>query len=140
MADRNLYANNTSGRGGESRVRKVLGVRNAPTLPSDVAVNRTLGLCIAPAGFVVTGYSLTITDIDTNGTPTHAFIIGDAADTDRLATTATTGQAGGTLTTLAATGLNYQFPTDTEVFMTSTVGAATAVAGTVTFNLEGYIE
>jgi hypothetical protein len=140
MGDRNLYALNQAGRGSEAGTRKVLGVRNATVLTTDLAVNRTMGLCTAPAGFVVTGHTLVISDIDTNGTPLHAFTIGDSASTNRLATTATTGQAGGTLTSLAAAGLYYKFTADTEIILTTTTAAATAAAGTITYQLEGYME
>lgn len=140
MGDRNVYALNQAGRGSEAGSRKVMSVRSAAILTTDLALNRTVGLVIVPAGFVVTSHTFVITDIDTNASPTHAFTIGDAGDTDRLATTATTGQAGGTLTALAATGLYYKYPADTEVFMTSTTAAATAAAGTITYLLEGYME
>lgn len=140
MGDRNVYPLNQAGRGSEAGSRKVFGVRGAAVLTTDLALNRTIGLCVVPAGFVVTGHTLVISDVDTNGTPTHAFTIGDAASANRLATTATTGQAGGTLTTLAATGLYYKFPADTEVILTTTTASATAAAGTITYQLEGYME
>lgn len=140
MGDRNVYLPNTPGRG-DSGNRKVIGVRSQPILTTDLALNRTVGLVTLPAGFVITGHTLVITDIDTNGTPTHAFTIGDSASANRLATTATTGQAGGTLTTLAATGLYYKVPADnTEIIMTTTTAAATAAAGTITYLVEGFME
>ena len=139
MGDRNVYALNSTGRGA-SATRQVLAVRGASLLTTDLAINRTVGLLIAPANFVVTGVSFTITDVDTNGTPTHAYSIGIAGTPALLVAIATTGQAGGTTTTLAAAGLNYKFAADTEVIMTTTTAAATAAAGTITFQLEGYIE
>lgn len=140
MGDRNIYALNGAGRGSEAGVRKVLGVRNAALLTTDLALNRTVGLCVVPAGFVVTGATTVISDVDTNGSPTHAFSVGILSTPALIHAIATTGQAGGTLTTLAAAGLYYKFPVDTEVFMTSTTAAATAAAGTITFQLEGYME
>lgn len=139
MGDRNVYPLNMAGRG-EAAQRQVLSVRSIPLLATDVALNRTVGLLIAPANFVVTGYTFIITDVDTNGSPTHAFSIGIAGTPALIAAIATTGQAGGTLTTLAAAGLYYKFAADTEVIMTSTTGAATAAAGTISFLLEGFIE
>lgn len=138
MGDRNVYARNQAGRGSEAGSRKVLGVRAATVLTTDLALNRTLGLCIVPAGFVVTGHTVVVSDMD-SGTAA-VFTIGDAGDTDRLATVATTMQAGGTLTTLASTGLYYKFPADTEVYLTMTTAAGTPVAGTITYQLEGYME
>jgi hypothetical protein len=140
MGDRNIYPLNTAGRGSEAGTRKVLAVRNAPTLAADVALNRTVGLLVAPAGFVVTGFTFTISDVDTGGSPTHAFSIGVVGTPALIAAIATTGQAGGTLTTLAAAGNRFKFGADTEIIMTSTTGAATAAAGTVSFELEGYME
>jgi hypothetical protein len=140
MGDRNVYPLNQAGRGSEAGSRKVLGVRAATLLATDVALNRTVGLCIAPAGFVVTGVAFVISDVDTNGAPTHAFSIGIVGTPALITAIATTGQAGGTLTTLAAVGLYFKFTADIEIIMTTTTGSATAVAGTATFQLEGYME
>ncbi len=140
MGDRNVYAANQAGRGSEAGSRKVHGTRAATILTTDLAINRTVGLCVVPAGFVVTGATTVISDVDTNGTPTHAFSVGIAGTPALIHAIATTGQAGGTLTTLAAAGLYYKFPADTEVIMTTTTAAATAAAGTITFQLEGYME
>lgn len=140
MGDRNVYARNQAGRGSEAGSRKVHGVRSATLLTTDVALNRTVGLCIAPAGFVVTGATLVISDVDTNGSPTHAYSVGITGTPALIFAIATTGQAGGTNSTLAAAGLYYKFAADTEVIMTTTTASATAAAGTVTFQLEGYME
>jgi hypothetical protein len=142
MGDRNVYGLNQAGRGSEAGARKVFGVRSAAVLTTDTAINRTIGLCTAPANFVVTGFTLVMPDVDSNGTPLHAFVLGDAALNNRLATTATTGQAGGTLTTLAATGLYFKYLADTEIILTTTVASATAQASAngLTFQLEGYME
>lgn len=140
MGDRNVYQPNGAGRGSEAGTRKVLGVRNQAILTTDLAVNRTIGLCVVPAGFVVTGATTVITDVDTNGTPTHAFSVGIAGTPALIHAIATTGQAGGTLTTLAAAGLYFKFAADTEVILTTTTAAATAAAGTLSFQLEGYME
>lgn len=140
MGDRNIYPLNTPGRGSEAGARKVLAVRNAAVLTTDLAVNRTVGLLVAPAGFVVTGFTFTITDVDTNASPTHAFSIGVSGTPALIAAIATTGQAGGTLTSLAAAGNRFKFLADTEIIMTTTTASATAAAGTVSFELEGYME
>ena len=57
-----------------------------------------------------------------------------------IATGATTGQAGGTNTTLAATGLNYEFTADTEIVWKTVAAAATAVAGTIQPRFFGYMK
>ena len=140
MGDRNIYPLNTVGRGSEAGVRKVIPIRSAAILTTDLALNRTVGLLVAPAGFVVTGHTLVISDIDTNATPTHSFTIGIAGTPDLLATSATTGRTGGTLTSLAAAGLYFKFPENTEIVFTTTAAAATAAAGTVSYFLEGFME
>jgi hypothetical protein len=138
MGDRNVYSLNQAGRGSEAGSRKVFGVRSATVNTTDLAINRTLGLCVVPAGFVVTGHTAVVSDMD-SGTAA-VFTIGDAGDTDRLATVATNMQGGTTLTSLAAAGLYYKYLADTEIILTMTTAAGTAVAGTITYQLEGYME
>jgi hypothetical protein len=141
MADRNLYPGNQPTAGyGEYGTRKVLSNRNAAFAAADIGLNRTLGLLVAPANFVVTGVRLIITDIDSGGAPTVAFTVGDSGNAARFVAASTIGQTGGTTTTLAAIGDRYKFPAATEVTLTFTTAAATPVAGSVSFELEGYQE
>lgn len=138
MGDRNAYTQPQTGNQGFSRTMKTLG-GSYSLITTDLALNRTVGLMIVPKGFVLTSYSAIVTDMDTNGSPALVFTLGDAADPDRIATVATTAQAGGTLTSLASTGLNYEFTADTEIIWTTTTAAATAAAGTIGLRLVGYI-
>ncbi len=139
MGDRNVYPLNGPGRG-DSGTRKVIGVRGATVLTTDLALNRTIGLCVAPAGFVITGVTTIVSDLDTNGTPLVQFTVGIAGTPALIHAAATTAQAGGTNTTLAAAGLYFKFAQDTEIIWTTSTAAATAAAGTITFQLEGYME
>lgn len=139
MADRNAYTQPQVGNQGFSRTKKVLGGPIA-LLTTDLAINRTVALMVVPKGFVLTSYNCIVPDMDSNGSPTLVFTLGDAASSNRIATVATTGQAGGTLSTLAAAGLNYEFTADTEIIWTTTTAAATAVAGTIELRLEGYMK
>jgi len=139
MADRNAYTQPQVGPQGFGRTMKCLG-SDVALLTTDLALNRTTGLFIVPKGFVLTSLSVVVPDLDTNGAPALVFALGDAADDDRFITAATTGQAGGTNTTLAATGLNYEFTDDTEVFFKATTAAATAAAGTIKPRFFGYMK
>lgn len=140
MADRNAYSQPQVGNQGFARTMKCLGA-DVALAAADLALNKTVGLFVVPRGFVLTGLSLVVPDLDSNGSPLVTFAIGDAADDDRfIATGATTGQAGGTNTTLAATGLNYEFTADTEIVWKTSAAAATAVAGTIQPRFFGYMK
>lgn len=139
MADRNAYVQPQVGNQGFSRTNKTLGGAFA-LITTDLALNRTTGLFIVPRGFVVQRVYLALTDVDTNGTPTIAVTLGDSGDDDRFVAASTIGQAGGATTTLASTGLYYEFTADTEIFLKATTAAATAAAGTVTAYLEGFMK
>lgn len=140
MADRNAYVQPQVGPQGFGRTMKCLGA-DVALVTGDLALNKTVALFVVPKGFVLTSLSVVVPDMDSNGTPTLTFAIGDASDDDRfIATGATTGQAGGTNTTLASTGLNYEFTADTEIVWKTSAAAATAVAGTIQPRFFGYIK
>lgn len=142
MADRNLYLQPQVGAVGDAGNYKRFGTpaAGAAILTTDLALNRTTGLCKVPAGFVLLAYSFTITDVDTNGSPTVQLQLGDSGSAARIMAANTVGQAGGTVTTLAAAGVRYKFTVETEIFMTASTAAATAAAGTVNLDLLGYVE
>lgn len=139
MADRNAYTQPQVGPQGFSRTVKTLGGATA-LVTTDLAAARTTGLFVVPKGFVATGVYLALTDVDTNGVPTITVTLGDESDDDRYVTSSTIGQAGGSTTTLASTGLYYEFTADTEVFLKVGTAAATAAAGTATAYLTGFIK
>lgn len=139
MADRNAYGQPQVGGQGFARTMKTLGGALA-ILATDLALNRTTALFVVPKGFVATGVYLAATDMDTNGSPTIALKLGDAGDDDRFVAASTIAQAGGSTTTLASTGLYYEFTQDTEIVLTASTAAATAVAGTVTAYLTGFMK
>lgn len=140
MADRKAYRQPQAGPQGFARTMKCLG-SDVDLVVGDLAINKTVGLFVVPKGFVLTSLSVVVPDLDSNGAPALTFAIGDAADDDRfIATGATTGQAGGTNTTLAATGLNYEFTEDTEIVWKTIAAAATAVAGTIKPRFFGYVK
>lgn len=139
MADRTAYTQPQTGNQGFARTMKCLG-SDVALVTGDLALNKTVALFVAPKGFVLTGVSVVVPDLDTGGSAALVFAIGDAVDDDRFITGATTGQAGGTNTTLAATGLNYEFTADTEIVWKSTTAAATAAGGTIKPRFFGYMK
>lgn len=139
MADRTAYRQPQAGPQGFARTMKCFGA-DIDLVTGDLALNKTTGIFVVPKGFVLTSLSCVVPDLDSNGSPALVFAIGDATDDDRFITGATTGQAGGTNTTLAATGLNYEFTDDTEIVFKATTAAATAVAGTIKPRLFGYMK
>jgi hypothetical protein len=70
-------------------------------------------------------------DMDTNGTPTLAFNIGDASDVDRLFAATTAGQAAGTTRMSATTGFGYRYDDETLITGAPSTNAATGAAGTL---------
>lgn len=139
MADRTAYGQPQVGNQGFARTMKCLGSDTA-LVTGDLALNKTVGLFVVPKGFVLTSLSVVVPDLDSGGAAALVFAIGDAVDDDRFITGATTGQAGGTNTTLAATGLNYEFTADTEIVWKTTTASATAAAGTIKPRFFGYMK
>lgn len=111
---------------------------NSGTLATGaLALNKTSRVLRVPKGFKLSGIRFRISDGDSNGSPALVFTLGDASDPDRIATVATTGQAGGELMTLADAGFLYEFTEDTDILFTATTAAATAVAATFKIALSG---
>ncbi|PZM07586.1 hypothetical protein [Rhizobium tubonense] len=138
MADRIAYAQPQAGGQGFARTMKTFGGAVALVV-ADMVTGNTVELLQVPRGFVLTGVYLALTDIDSNGTPTVAVTLGDLAVPARLVASSTIGQAGGSTTTLAATGLYYQYLADTNIALTFGTGSATAAAGTATCYLTGFM-
>ena len=139
MSDRIAYTQPQVGPQGFSRTMKCFG-SDVALVAGDLALNKTTDLFVIPKGFVLTSLSVVVPDLDTNGAPAIVFDIGDAASANRFIAGATTGQAGGTNTTLAAAGLNYEFTEDTPIVWKTTTAAATAAAGTIKPRFFGYIK
>lgn len=104
--------------------------------------NDEVSLFYLPKGAVVTGVQIYATDMDTNGTPTLAFDIGDSGDEDRLIAASTVGQAGtGNYTGLvAATGFLYKYTADTEIKAYVQAVAATGAAGTLKVAVRYFVD
>lgn len=136
MPTRVGYAQPQAGLQGDARSAKVLGGPIAITVADNVT-NNFVALARLPAGFVVTAVYLALTDID-SGTAVLV-TLGDAGDDDRYVTSSNIGQAGGSTSTLAATGLYYRNDVDTDLLLKIATQSTGAAAGTCTCYLTGFI-
>jgi hypothetical protein len=83
---------------------------------------------------------LEATDMDTNGSPTLAFNIGDSGDADRLFAATTAGQAAGITRMTAVTGFGHRYDDETLITGAPSTNAATGAAGTLALYLFYVIE
>lgn len=102
--------------------------------------NDEIELCWVPKGAVITGVELRCTDVDTNGTPTIKWDVGDDSDEDRLIAASTVGQTASTTTSLEATGFGYKYSTATKIKAYVNTAAATAATGTLYFRITYFID
>jgi hypothetical protein len=137
MAPRTGYRQPQTGGQGFARTKKVFG--NVMSLiAADVVLNAQVAILRVPAGFVLTNLWGSFGDADTGAT--LAIAIGDAAVNNRFVASSTVMQAGGAMPALAATGLLYQFPADTDVLLTALVAAVgLGPSPTVDVRMEGYM-
>ena len=122
---------------GMYRTEKVLGGA-IPIVTADLVTGNQVALFTVPAGFVVTGMVIDTTQLDSSTGLTVS--VGDAASNARFLSASTSFRAAtaGIAPILGARG--YKFAADTDLLMTFPAGATTAVAGTVTVYLFGYID
>lgn len=99
----------------------------------------TLRFFRPPRGFVVVMAQLESDDLDTGGSPTLTFNVGDAGDADRLFATSNVGQAGTAAVATVATGIFYEYDGATDVVAVPAANAATGAAGNVRLCLIGFI-
>jgi len=120
--------------------RKAIG-RRINVLAADVnGAGNIIGVFSLPAGFLVDGILAAFTDMDTGGAPTLSFSVGDAASAFRYLNADTSARAGGTVTALAATGLLYKNPTETEIQVQVSGVAQVGAAGTIDLYLFGTLQ
>lgn len=120
---------------GFANTQKVIGRVVTVTVADNVTAN-TIGAFKVPAGFTVTGIIGAATDMDSGAA--MLITIGDSGSANRYVTSLST-QAAVTSMTLAAAGLLYLNTVDTEILITIATQAGTAVAGTVTLYLIGFM-
>jgi hypothetical protein len=97
--------------------------------------NDEVKILTMPAGAVLVFGVISASDMDTNGTPTLAFDVGDDGDEDRIFANAAVGQAGTLSAALATTGHGYKYTADTVIKAYVKTAAATAAAGTLKVTL-----
>ena len=120
---------------GFAGTNKTIGRVVTITVADNVTAN-TVGAFKVPAGFTVTGIVAVGTDMDSGAAMLLG--IGDAGSSTRYIASLNT-QAAVTSTTLAATGLLFLNTVDTEILITINTQAGTAVAGTVSLYLSGFM-
>jgi hypothetical protein len=136
MTIRRAYVQPQIGAQGFARTRKVIGALLIPILVPDLTTGNQVAVFFAPKDFVVTGINAVVPSLAASGLTIN---IGDAANNARFVSASAVGVAGGTISTFAAGGQYYQFPSDTEILMTFN-GAVTPAAGNITnFLMEGFI-
>lgn len=117
--------------------REVAAIRNViGMVAADLDANDTFDIGRVPAGARVLDVILVFTDMDTSGSPTLAFHVGDAADPDRFiasgtATAAARLSAGNSATSAASFAAHTPYTTETLIFGTVSAAAATAASGTI---------
>jgi hypothetical protein len=101
--------------------------------------NDEVGLFVAPKGFVVTGMTVSASDMDSStGLAIDIGIVGTEA---LFVVASTVGQAGTLSTALAPAGHLYKFAADTQVrAFIQTAVSGTGSAGTLKFELEGFFD
>jgi hypothetical protein len=102
--------------------------------------NDSIGLLWVPKGAVVLRASISGTDMDTNGTPTLAFNVGDSGSATRIFSAANVGQAGTLVTAMNVGAFLYKFTADTLITAAVSTAAATGAAGTLYFSIEYYVD
>lgn len=137
MAYRRDWSQPQPGGQGFMRTAKAYG-RKVNIVAADLAAGGIVGMFRLPPFFLVLGAYGLVPDMDT-GTAALVFSVGDAASANRFLASSTAGQAGGTISTIAATG--FAFPTylETEVLFTVNTPSNVAAAGVLEYYLWGTV-
>jgi hypothetical protein len=140
MADRNAITQPQAGPEGFYRTMKAYGCASLAIVAADLVTANTVQLFTVPRGFVPVRLFASASDMDSNGSPTLTISLGDTASAARLLSASTIGQAGTTTSTIVAAAIGVKYAADTQIQATFATGSATAVAGTLTVILEGYMD
>jgi hypothetical protein len=141
-----LYANKVPANGGFGPNDSSVHLHAISGSISTWALNDTINVGYLPRNAVVVSASIkAASQLDSNGAPTLTLDLGVVSATQLFkAAISTVGRAAGVTAdqTLAATGVLYKNTTGADVAVLCTVhaAAATAVAGTLEFDLEYYVE
>lgn len=102
--------------------------------------NDSVGLMYLPAGAVVLGATLSSSDLDTNGTPTITWNVGDTGSNTRFFSASTVSQAGTLSTAIAQGGHLYKFTARTQIRAYVNAVSATGAAGTLYFAIRYFVD
>lgn len=100
-----------------------------------------LNILTLPKNSILWGFECKATQMDSNGSPTLSWNIGDAGSATRLFSAVTVGRTSTpqwqneTSSTATHSGVGYQFPADTTIIAVPQANPATGVAGTLTLNV-----
>jgi hypothetical protein len=141
-----VYANKWPANSGHGNYNQSTHLHAISGSISTWAANDTINVGYLPRGAVVVSCSMkAASQLDSNGSPTLALDLGIVGTTQLFKAAITTvGRASGVSAdqTIAAAGVLYKNTTGADVTVLATVhtAAATAVAGTLEFDLEFYVE
>lgn len=106
-----------------------------PNTGAGTALNDTVGLFYVPKGAILRDFRFESDDLDSNGSPTITWDVGDSGSASRIIAISTISQAGGR-DYAARTALGYQFTADTAIFATVHAAGATKAAGNIIATIE----
>jgi hypothetical protein len=108
----------------------ITAVYESYTLAS-ATLNDTYTMCKIPAGATILDVVLSSDDVDTNGTPTVKYDVGDSGSATRFISATTIGQAGGVARMDQKGGHLKAYTADDTVIVKINTAAATFAAGTI---------
>lgn len=100
------------------------------------ALNDLVQMMTIPAGATIVSVVLDSDKIDTNGTPTMKFDVGDGTVANRFLAASTLPQTGGAAVANVAAAYGYNYAANTPLFVKVNAAAATFAAGTVRLLVE----
>lgn len=100
------------------------------------SANDIVQMMTIPAGATIVSVVLDSDQIDTNGTPTMSFDVGDAANPTRYLSASTLPRTGGAAVANVAAAYGYQYSANTPLQVKVHAAAATFAAGTVRLLVE----
>lgn len=108
----------------------ITAVWESYTLAS-ATLNDTYTMCKIPAGATVLDVVFSSADVDSNGTPTVKFDVGDSGSATRFISATTVGQAGGVARMDQAGGHLKTYTADDTVIVKINTASATFQAGAI---------
>lgn len=106
------------------------------SLTSAPALNDLIQMMTIPAGATICSVVLDSDKLDSNGTPTIKFDVGDGTVANRYLAASTLPQQGGAAVANVAAAYGYQYTSNTPLYVKVNTAAATFQAGTVRLLVE----